>query len=589
MTSAKKMPFYEIFNHEYTRFYDSFSQHPGMGHFDIMRNMRTICLDRTGSGVFYYRYTISCTLHYRELYNIMKLTMKEPLSRMWEEAKSHYHADEILKFLQANRRVLKAHINRLDNRRYLYRMLHALFSLISAAAWIPDMLLTLLQKIFVRFPLKTHLKFRETVEFMRAKIFSLRRPPHNEGDLRLMEEIIEFSAKHGLDCKKLIPGAQNKFLLMKHQLLQHKFFQEFSKSALEKLLATPFLFHRNIFPVLPDSAFWHKLFEFLERKVVVDIVLMNMNRQRISFKNSSREEIANTDVIRTLARLEEIKKHGRRIFFIGHHEGYLGPYFVRSVIRKLGFDTLAKNCNTVVGPRMFSNVVLRSGAANAGNLFVTMPSQKTTPIKTDGLADELRRIAKRTQCLIKMPDAGLKLIQNLDYTNFMNTFVYGNTDAFEFYTSSLAPRDASELKHYFKKYDFPEAMKDFSLDDYNLFKQIMGESFLVFPEGSRSYTDDDGAVVMKYFNPKYFEAYMRPGDYIAPVNLVGGSDLASGWKLRKAVVGISMATPFEVTKKMLKDFEESGVAVMKKIAGLPNIKDVRFKEEIQFRDRCKKA
>ena len=523
----------------------------------------------------------------------MKLTMKEPLSRLLEEAKTYYNPEEIIKFFQSKRRILEAHIAGLDNRPYLYRMLHALFSLFSAAAWIADMALTLFQKVLTLFPgkkiivrralnLKNHLKFRESVEFMRAKIFSLRRPPHNEDDLRLMEEIIEFAAKYGLDYKNLIPGAQKKFLVRKNQLMQHKFFQEFSKSILEKLLATQFLFHRNIFPVLPDSAFWHKLFEFLERKIVVDIILVNMNRQQTSFKHSSSEEIANTDVIKILTRLAEIKKHGRRIFFIGHHEGYLGPYFVRSVIRKLGFDILTKNCNTVVGPRMFSNVVLRNGAANAGNLFVTVPSQKTTPIQTDGLVEELKKTAKRTQCLIKMPDAGLKLIKNLDYTNFMNAFVYGSKESMKFYTSSLTPSENRELMRFFAKYNFTDSMKDFSIEDYNLFRRIMGESFLLFPEGSRSYTDHDGAVVMKYFNPKYFDAYMRPGDYIAPVNLTGGSDLANGWKLRKAVLGISMDYPFEVTVKMLKNFEEAGVAVMKKIAGLPNIKEVRFKEEIQF-------
>ena len=90
---------------------------------------------------------------------------------------------------------------------------------------------------------------------------------------------------------------------------------------------------------------------------------------------------------------------------------------------------------------------------------------------------------------------------------------------------------------------------------------------------------------MKYINPKYFEAYMRPGDYIAPVNLVGGSDLTRGWRLRPALLGISMDDPFEVTVKMLRNFEEAGLAVMKKIAALPNIKTVRFKEEIQFRIR----
>ena len=138
-------------------------------------------------------------------------------------------------------------------------------------------------------------------------------------------------------------------------------------------------------------------------------------------------------------------------------------------------------------------------------------------------------------------------------------------------------------------YNFPETMKDFSVEDYNLFRNIMGECFLIFPEGSRSNIDTDGTVVMKYINPKYFEAYMRPGDFIAPINLVGGSDLTRGWKLRPATLGISMDEPYKVTAKMLKNFEEAGLSVMKRIAALPNIKKVRFDDTIQFRKKSRRA
>jgi hypothetical protein len=81
-----------------------------------------------------------------------------------------------------------------------------------------------------------------------------------------------------------------------------------------------------------------------------------------------------------------MKAHGHRVFIIGHHEGYLGPYFVRSALRRLGFDNLAENNNTVVGPRMFSSLFLKSGASNVGNLFLTLPSQRTTKVNEDGLA-----------------------------------------------------------------------------------------------------------------------------------------------------------------------------------------------------------
>jgi hypothetical protein len=168
----------------------------------------------------------------------------------------------------------------------------------------------------------------------------------------------------------------------------------------------------------------------------------------------------------------------------------------------------------------------------------------------------------------------------------MDAFVNGSDASFKLHTSSLTAKESRELKAFFKAYNFAENMKDFSVEDYNIFRQVMGESFLLFPEGSRSYIDPDGSVVLKYINPKYFEAYLRPGDYIAPVNLAGGSDITRGWKLRSATLGISMDDPFEVTGAMMDDIEESGLAVMKKIAALPNIKEVRYSEEIQYRKRA---
>jgi len=523
----------------------------------------------------------------------LKVTIKKPLSWWWSNAKKHYNPDEIIKFLQSNRKAFERQISKLDNNNYLYRWTHRLFSLFSLIAGIADWIFKLIQRFLLLIPgvriviqkfsdWKNHLNFEESIEFLRAKIYSLRRPPHKEEDLRLVEEILEFASKHGFDYKTSIPRAQKKYIEKKNQLLQHKFFQEFSKTALERLLAIQFSFDRNIFPVLPDSAFWHRFFEWCERKKLIDIILVDKNKKRTSLKKGSAGEIASTDVMKILEHLVEIKNKGHRIFFIGHHEGYLGPYFVRRVIRRLGFDTLAKNCNTVVGPRMLSNVVLRNGAANVGNLFLTVPSQKTTVIQTHGLAEELRKTSKRTQCLIKMPDSGLKMIKKFDYSEFMKAFVTGDDETFKNYTPTLSPREAKELKTFFKTYNFAETMKEFCKEDYNLFKNVLGECFLIFPEGSRSNIDPDGTVVMKYINPKYFEAYMRPGDYIAPINLVGGSDLTRGWRLRPATLGISMGDPYKVTAEMLKNFEESGLDVMKKIAALPNIKDVKFKKEIQF-------
>ncbi|MFZ2633631.1 MAG: hypothetical protein WA081_12880 [Desulfosalsimonadaceae bacterium] len=524
----------------------------------------------------------------------MKLSDKIPLSKWWAEAKETYHPDEIVKFLINNKDKLEESLAKLDGRKRLYNASNRIFSLFSRLAEAADRVSERIQRFLMRSSWfrgfiekgrewKNHLNFKELIEFARTKLYSLRLPPHNEKAIRVLEEIMEFCTKHGLDISAHFPDARQKLMEKKNQLLQHKFFQEFSKTRLEQLLAIQFSFDRCIFPVLPDSAFWHKFFENAERKKVTDIFLVDSSGNRVSFKHSAPEAIAATEVVHILKRLSTIKNNGRRIFFVGHHEGYLGPYFVRSVIRKLGFHDLAKNCNTVVGPRMFSNVVIRNGAANVGNLFFTVPSQKTTSIKTEGLAEELRKTARRTQCLIKMPDAGLYLIKKLGYDDFMKVFVNSGTDTFTQYTSFLDAEHIEELSAFLETENFSDAMKDFHREDYRLFKNIMHECFLIFPEGSRSYSDADGAVVMKYINPKYMQAYMRPGDYIAPVNLVGGSDITRGWRLRSAPLGISMAGPIEVTPKLLENYEEEALNVMRTIAGLPNIKNVRFKDEVQFK------
>ena len=111
----------------------------------------------------------------------------------------------------------------------------------------------------------------------------------------------------------------------------------------------------------------------------------------------------------------------------------------------------------------------------------------------------------------------------------------------------------------------------------------MYEPFLIFPEGSRSYIDKNGDVTMKYVNPRFMQAYIRPGDIILPLNLVGGSDITKGLLLSVANMGLSVAEPYEVTQDMIDNYEVEGVNVMRKIAALPNIKRVFFDENIQAR------
>ncbi len=475
----------------------------------------------------------------------MKLPDKNSLVKWLADAREKYTPDEMVKFLVENREKLEEFISHIDGDKMLYRTTNRLFSFFSRLAGVADRLSLKIQLSLWRLPgfrnliarfrgWKNHLNFKELIEFAKTKLYSLRRPPHNEKAIQVLEEIMDFASTHGLDFHAHFPKAKQQLIEKKNQLLQHKFFKEFSKSRLEQLLAIPFHFDRCIFPVLPDKAFWHKFFEYQERKNVIDIVLVARNGEQVSFKNDDPKKVRSSEVVRILQKVSAIKEMGRRIFFIDHHEGYLGPYFVRSVLRKLGFDNLTKNCNTIVGPRMFSNVVIRNGAANVGNLFLTVPSQKTTTIRTEGLADELKKTAKKTQCLIKLPDAGLMLIERLDYKEFMSIIFSKDISHLESPARLLSQETADELKSFMESENYFDAMKDFKQEDFDLFKNIMNEPFLLFPEGSRSHTGPNGEVILKYVNPKYMQAYMRPGDYIAPVNLVGGSDITRGWRLRPA-------------------------------------------------------
>lgn len=523
----------------------------------------------------------------------MKLPDKNALVKWLADAKEKYTPDELPRFLVDNKERLEEYIAHIDGNKIRYRTVDWIFSFFSRLAAVADRISLRIQLFLLHIPFlrglvqtfrgwKNHLNFEELIAFTKAKLYSLRRAPHNEKAIQMMEDLMAFAASHGLDLNKQAPELGRKLVEKKNQMLQHKFFREFSKSRLEQLLAIPFSFNRCIFPVLPDSAFWHRFFEYQERKQVIDIVLVSKNGDQLSFRHGHPEAIRSSEVVGILNRISAIKEAGRRIFFIGHHEGYLGPYFVRSVLRKLGFDNLAKNCNTIVGPRMFSNLVLRNGAANVGNLFVTVPSRKTTAIKTEGLAEALQQTARKTRCLIKLPDAGLMLFETLDYEAFMAAVVNGNADTFQQNTARMATEQAAELRAFLEAENYGDAMRDFTRQDFELFKSIMRECFLLFPEGSRSHVGPDGEVVMKYVNPKYMPAYMRPGDYIAPVNLVGGSDLARGWHLRPARLGICLDDPIEVTADMIDNYKVEALNVMRKIAALPNIKPVRFEQDVEI-------
>jgi hypothetical protein len=395
--------------------------------------------------------------------------------------------------------------------------------------------------------------------------------------------MLTHAKKDGFDVKKYFPDLSKKYQHRKQQLLQHSFFKEFSKTWIEKILATPFSINRSLSPVLPDSRLWHKFFDVLERRCIKDLILVSESGERTSFKHDPQYLIDSSQVKQRLYQASLLKSTGRRVFVIGHHESYLGPYCVRSVLRRLGFENLAANCNTVVGPKMFSNLVLKNGASNVGNLFLTLPSQKTTVVNEKDLATALARTGRQTQFLIKMPNQVLRLLENMSYHDFMNRLVRFDVLSIEEETSELIAEDKAIVHEYFKFAHDNHALDELEREDFELFKNVMYEPFLIFPEGSRSYIDKNGDVTMKYVNPRFMQAYIRPGDIILPLNLVGGSDITKGLLLSVANMGLSVAEPYEVTQDMIDNYEVEGVNVMRKIAALPNIKRVFFDENIQAR------
>lgn len=516
---------------------------------------------------------------------------------------------EVLKFLQQNRGRLEKSLASIDKRDLLSRLTAFAMAVFSKlAGWI-DSLKDKVVKLLMKLPAPEIIKqglhtaavvtnFKAMVDFIQTKYYAFKQSPYNDRLVRHMDELIANATQQGLDFKQHFPEVVDKLRLRKNQMLQHSYFKEFNKSSVERLLAIPFSFKRSLSPVLPDRALWHKLFGLLESHYIQDVVLVDDDGKQTSFKQGTKKQVESSHSVRHLYEASVLKAHGHRVFIIGHHEGYLGPYFVRSALRRLGFDNLVENCNTVVGPRMFSSLFLKSGASNVGNLFLTLPSQRTTKVNEDGLAEALQKSARRTQFLIKMPDVGLKLIEQFSYRDFMDLITnYSNlvtepetevetgpalqSSGLSWLQEVLTEIEVGELIEYLTNCDAANVMADFDRQDYDLFKHVMHEPFMIFPEGSRSYVEENGDITLKYFNPKFLQAYLRPGDVILPLSLVGGSDIMQGVKLKQGKLGLSLGTPYEVSKAMIDNFAVEGVEVMRNIANLTNIKQVRLNDSVQ--------
>jgi hypothetical protein len=525
-----------------------------------------------------------------------KPELMNKVSDWWQQEKEKLSQGDMLQFFQTHKKNLEKTLSNVYQKNWFYRLTNLFFAAVAVVAGWIDKAKDWILALFLKLPAPSVIKnfcrssieainFKGFVGFINAKFYSLKKAPHHLPSLQQFEDVLAHAKNEGFEVKKYFPDLVRKYQKRKHQILQHSFFKEFAKSWIEKILATPFSFNRSLSPVLPDSRLWHKFFDLLERRHIKDLILVNESGQRTSFKHDPKHLVDSSQVMQRLYQASLFKSAGRRVFIIGHHESYVGPYCVRSVLRRLGFENLAGNCNTVVGPRMFSNIVLKNGASNVGNLFLTLPSQRTTTVNQKDLAEALIKTARRTQFLIKMPNSVLRLLESMSYHDFMNRLVRFEFTYFEEAINGLEDETKQEVRDFFEFAHRNKALDELDREDFELFKTVMYEPFLLFPEGSRSYIDKDGNVTMKYVNPRYLDAYFRPGDVIVPLNLVGGSDITRGLLLSVADMGLSVAEPFIVTAEMISNFQEEGLNVMRMIAALPNIKQVYFDEDIQARTK----
>ena len=517
---------------------------------------------------------------------------RSTLSSWWQSEKQHITQGRSLEFLLANKIHLEHSLRSIYSHNLIYRTSNALLAYITVLACMIDKIKDFTLKTLLQLPAPNMLKesirslinainFEGLCKFITTKVYSLKQAPQNSQVIHAIDEIINYARHDGFDLKTYFPSFTRTFSSRKNHLLQHSFYKEFSKSTIERLLAAPFAFKQSIIPVLPDSTLLHKLFVYMENFFMIDLILVDQNGKKVSAIKDSKETLEATEVMQTLKKVAELKASGKRVFMVGHHEGYVGPYFLRTLLRRLDFDELGANCNTVIGPRMLSNIVLKNISSNVGNAFLILPSQKTKAIQEKNLADALVANSRRTQFLIKMPNSGLKLIEQMTYQEFMDQVVNSDTATISRLSTQLSVVEQQALIAYFEDVRENNAFAELEQNDFELFKKIMYEPFLLFPEGTRSYVDDKGDVTIKYINPRYMQAYMRPGDFILPVNLTGGSEALQGIRLCSATCGFSTGQPYEVSAEMIDNYKQEGVNVMRQVAALPNIKKVYFDEAIQ--------
>jgi hypothetical protein len=176
-------------------------------------------------------------------------------TQWWQQEKVKLAKGDVLRFLHENKERLEKSIASIHERSLAYRATNVLFSLFSNIAGLFDRLKDFIVVTFLKLPAPQGLKdylhsllnvinFKGIVDFLTAKFYSFKQAPQNVRAVHMMDDIIAFAKRDGLDIKKHFPDIAKKFQKRKNQLLQHNFFMEFSKSGLDfHLIALFILFY----------------------------------------------------------------------------------------------------------------------------------------------------------------------------------------------------------------------------------------------------------------------------------------------------------------------------------------------------------
>ena len=267
-----------------------------------------------------------------------------------------------------------------------------------------------------------------------------------------------------------------------------------------------------------------KLSEFcgylMEEWAIDDVEFINKTDQGeaepASFKNDGPEALSNTTTGQHLAKAEALKEEGNRVVIISSHPSYLGALAPFYSLNKAGYKKFTENPWMIIGPRVLANIIIKAGVKAVGNLLPTLPATDVENI------------------LVKTPVKKLALMT----------------------TKILTAASDKKLSE--------KITKKLTDEECEAFEKLRHEFGFIFPEGSRSTLNEDGSITLKYINPGFLN-FIRPGDYIMPLNQCGAEEILPNgkqWPNWKQNVQLSAGKPILMTAEMLKEENQQETTYM---------------------------